>query len=72
MRAQWSIGFHRWAPEPPQDGRSPWEYVERLTERDRFQSASEAAFSIYEHRVYDPYGDGYVPLFHPVRHDRRH
>ena len=72
MKADWTVGFKRWTPEPPQDGRSPWEYLEDLTEHDRFGSASDAAFSIYERRVRDPYGDGFVPLFQPVRRDRRH
>jgi hypothetical protein len=72
MRGQWTVSFKRWTPEAPKDDRSPWEYLEDLTEHDRFASASDAAFTIYEHRVRDPYGDGFVPLFQPTRQDKRH
>ncbi len=72
MAGQWGVSFNRWYPAEPGDGRSPWLYMENLDEGDRFTSASEAAFTALERRVYDPFGDGYRPLFKPVLHDRRH
>jgi len=62
----WRIEFARWLPEAPNDGRSPWSYLEHFTPADRFASASDAAFGAYEDRVLDPYGDGVLPLFRPA------
>jgi hypothetical protein len=60
---QWSLEFTGWLPQPPGDRRSPWDYVCDLGPGDRFATASDAMFSIYEARVRDPYGDGFVPIF---------
>jgi hypothetical protein len=73
MTGDWSVRFDKWLPQAPADGRSPWTYLDDLNEADRFASASECAFTIYEKRVRDPYRDGYTPLFRPCRGgDRRH
>lgn len=73
MTGDWSVRFDKWLPSNPTDGRSPWSYLDDLGESDRFASASECAFTIYERRVRDPYKDGYTPLFRPERRaDRRH
>lgn len=72
VSAPWVLEFARWTPERPGDNRSPWEYLTDLSEHDRFATASDAAFTAYEHRVRDPYGDGYVPIFKPARRDPRH
>ena len=71
MRGEWGVRFQKWLPDTPRDGRSPWTYLDDLHEEDRFESASDAAFTIYERRVRDPYRDGYTPLFRPERRDRR-
>lgn len=73
MTADWTVRFDKWLPGPPADDRSPWTYLDDLGETDRFLSASECAFTIYEQRVRDPYLDGYRPLFRPQRRgNRRH
>lgn len=73
MTGQWGVTFDKWLPETPADGRSPWSYLDDLDEGDRFRSASDCAFTIYERRVRDPFQDGFTPLFKPaLRHDRRH
>ena len=73
MIADWTVRFDKWLPHTPADGRSPWTYFDDLNENDRFPSASECAFTIYEQRVRDPYLDGYTPLFRPQQgSDPRH
>jgi len=62
----WRLSFSGWSPRPPEDERSPWAYLDGVTEASTFPTL-DAAIHALETAVAGLGEDGIRPLFWPLR-----
>jgi hypothetical protein len=62
----WRLSFSGWSPRPPEDERSPWAYLDGVTEESTFPTL-DAALHALERVVAPLCEDEIRPLFWPLR-----
>jgi hypothetical protein len=62
----WRLSFSGWSPREPEDERSPWAYLDGVTEESTFPTLDAAIHAL--ETASDPDGDDDIrPLFWPLR-----